>query len=223
MIDSNFFEGLNFPPLEAANSYGLLGYSLDIFPRQVLAALKKGIFPWYAKDFFPYLWWAPDPRFVVFPEKAKISKSLKKSYSKFSFDINKNFEKVIFYCANVPRKGQTVGTWIDDKIIYNYTTLHQMGYAMSFETYYENKLVGGLYGVNLGGIFSGESLFHLQTDASKSAFLYLVNYCLSNNIYLIDCQTHSPLLESLGGEFISRKEYSDFLQKYVVNLPKRKL
>ena len=214
MLKLQYIEDLNFPSVEKATEEGLLGYSFDISVEQVLKALTIGIFPWYEEHTYPFLWWAPDPRFVVFPEKAKVSKSLKKSYKNFEYAINKNFEQVIFSCAKIKRKGQE-GTWIDRNMLYIYIMLHRLGYGMSFETYFNGDLVGGLYGVNLGGVFIGESMFHTQTDASKSAFVHLVNYCLENNIHIIDCQLHTPLLESLGGEFISRANYSEYLRKFV--------
>ena len=214
MLIVEYFENFNFPNIEKANKDGLLGFSFDISVEQVLKALTIGIFPWYEANSFPFLWWAPDPRFVVFPNKIKVSKSLKQSYKKFEFAINKNFEQVIFNCANINRRGQN-GTWIDDEMIFIYTQLYRLGYGMSFETYFQGDLVGGLYGVNLGGVFIGESMFYTKTDASKSAFVFLANYCLENNIKIIDCQLHTPLLESLGGEYISRNKYSIYLSKFV--------
>jgi len=201
-----------FPPVDHAEEDGLLAVGGDLSPERVLYGLNIGIFPWF-DECDQFLWWAPDPRFVIFPEKAKISKSLKKSYQKFEMQINKDFISVINKCSTVFRKNQD-GTWITPGMKNTYTILYEYGYGMSFETYFEGKLVGGLYGVRLGQIFIGESMFSEVSDASKSAYFHLIKYCLDNDIKLIDCQFHTNHLESLGGEYISRKEYSDYLAKF---------
>lgn len=205
---------LVFPPISEAEPDGLLAIGGDLSPQRVLFALTIGIFPWFNEEEVDYLWWSPDPRFVVFPEKAKISKSLKHSCRKFTYKTNENFAAVISNCALSKRKDQP-GTWISEEMIECYTSLHKYGYAMSFETYLGDELVGGLYGVDLGGVFIGESMFHKYTDASKAAFVLLVDYCKINDIKIIDCQLHTNLLESLGGEHISREKYSEFLVNFV--------
>ncbi len=204
---------LIFPPIEEAEKDGLLAVGGDLTPERVLLALSLGIFPWFDDSEY-ILWWSPDPRYVIFPHKAKISKSTKHSAKKYQIKINANFLSVIAACASTKRTCQD-GTWITDGIQKAYNKLHDYGYAYSFETYRDDALVGGLYGVLLGKIFIGESMFSLKSDASKVAFMGLVDFCLKNDIKIIDCQFYTPHLESLGGEFISRKEYSDFLSKFV--------
>jgi leucyl/phenylalanyl-tRNA--protein transferase len=206
-------ENIAFPDIEEAEPDGLLAIGGDLSPERVLYALTLGIFPWFNEG-DPILWWSPDPRFVVFPEKVKISKSLKQSCKKFSYNINQNFNKVIENCSTINRKGQQ-GTWITESMKDCYLKLHEFGYAMSFESYFNNELVGGLYGVNLGGVFIGESMFHKVPDAGKAAFILLTDYCMQNKIYLIDCQLETILLKSLGGENIPRKDYSKYLSNFV--------
>ncbi len=201
-----------FPPVEKAENDGLLAVGGDLSPDRVIYGLSIGIFPWF-DECQQILWWAPDPRYVIFPENAKISKSLKKSNMYFEHKINHNFRAVIKACAKTTRKGQN-GTWITSGMINTYSILHEYGFAMSFETYNEGNLVGGLYGVRLGGVFIGESMFSIMTDASKSAYYELVKYCIKENIVVIDCQFHTNHLESLGGEYISRQEYSEYLSKF---------
>lgn len=206
-------ENIAFPEIEEAEPDGLLAIGGDLSPERVLYALTLGIFPWFNEG-DPILWWSPDPRFVVFPEKVKISKSLKQSCKKFNYKINQNFHSVIENCSSINRKGQQ-GTWITESMKGCYSKLYEFGYAMSFESYFNNELVGGLYGVNLGGVFIGESMFHKTTDASKAAFVLLTDYCIQNKIYLIDCQLETSLLKSLGGENIPRKDYSKYLSNFV--------
>jgi leucyl/phenylalanyl-tRNA--protein transferase len=204
-----------FPPVSEAEPDGLLAVGGDLSPARVLYALTKGIFPWFNEG-DPILWWAPDPRFVVFPEKVKISKSLKQSSAKYTYRIGQNFEAVITNCANAKRKGDP-GTWITDEMKQCYMKLFDLGYAVSFESYLGDELAGGLYGVFLEGVFIGESMFHIHRDASKAAFGLLAQFCRDNKVKVIDCQMHTPLLESLGGEFISREEYSEILTKFAVS------
>ncbi|MDD2635711.1 MAG: leucyl/phenylalanyl-tRNA--protein transferase [Bacteroidales bacterium] len=204
---------LVFPPIDEAEKDGLIAVGGDLSPERVLLALSLGIFPWF-DDSDNILWWSPDPRYVIFPHKAKISKSTKQSAKKYNLKINTNFLSVISACASVKRHNQE-GTWITEGIINAYYKLHEYGYAYSFETHKDNNLVGGLYGVLLGKIFIGESMFSLESNASKVAFMGLVEFCMKNDIKIIDCQFHTSHLESLGGEFISRKKYSDFLSKFV--------
>jgi leucyl/phenylalanyl-tRNA---protein transferase len=202
-----------FPPVSEAEPDGLLAIGGDLSPARVLYALTQGIFPWFNGG-EPILWWAPDPRFVLFPEKVKISKSLKQSSAKYTYHINKNFEAVITNCATVKRKGEP-GTWITPEMKQCYMKLHELGYAASFESYIGDELVGGLYGVFLGSVFIGESMFHFKRDASKAAFGLLAQFCRDANVKVIDCQLQTPLLESLGGEFISREEYTEILTNFV--------
>jgi len=206
-------ENIAFPNIEEAEPDGLLAVGGDLSPERVLYALTIGIFPWFNEE-DPILWWSPDPRFVAFPEKVKISKSLRQSCKKFSYRINADFNSVIENCSTITRSGQP-STWITKSMKDCYTKLHDYGYAMSFETYYKDELAGGLYGVNLGGVFIGESMFHKITDAGKAAFVLLSKYCNEYNIRLIDCQLGTSLLQSLGGENMERKKYSEYLSKFV--------
>lgn len=201
-----------FPDVSKANSDGLIAIGGDLSPECLLSAFHQGIFPWFTED-DPILWWSPDPRFVVFPEKAKISKSLKKSSIKFETEINKDFESVISKCAEIARNDQN-GTWITKEMQQAYIELHKQGYAYSFEVRHNSQLAGGLYGVLCGKMFIGESMFSLISDASKTAYKNLIEYCMKNEIKIIDCQFHTSHLESLGGEYIPRKEYLKLVQNY---------
>lgn len=203
-------ETIEFPPLDEANSEGLLAVGGDLSPERVLYAYQNGIFPWYESD-QPILWWAPDPRFVLYPHKLKVSKSTKQMMRNQSFEItiNRNFKDVIEACANVKRNAQS-GTWITDEMIQTYCDLHQRGIAKSVEVWQNKKLVGGLYGVELNDtIFCGESMFSYVSNASKIGFITFVQ---NSKYKLIDCQLHTNHLESLGAEPISRLEFMKYLK-----------
>ena len=203
-------ETIKFPPLTEANSEGLLAVGGDLSPERVLYAYQNGIFPWYESD-QPILWWAPDPRFVLYPHKLKVSKSTKQILKNQSFKItvNRNFKDVIQACANVKREAQS-GTWITDKMIETYCELHQRGIAKSVEVWQNKKLVGGLYGVELNDtIFCGVSMFSYVSNASKIGFISFVQ---NSKYKLIDCQLHTNHLESLGAEPISRIEFMNYLK-----------
>lgn len=206
---------LVFPDPNEADEDGLVAVGGDLSPERVLLALSEGIFPW-PTNYEEHLWFSLDPRFVVFLEKAHISKSLRRSCRNFTIKMNTNFDAVIRRCASIKREGED-GTWITEGIINAYTKLHEYGYGYSFEAYQDEKLVGGLYGNLLGKVFMGESMFHEVTDAGKVAFCGLVNFCLQNGIKVIDCQQHTALLESLGGEEIPRTEYLKLLKEYGEN------
>jgi leucyl/phenylalanyl-tRNA--protein transferase len=202
-------ETIEFPPLTKTNPEGLLAVGGDLSPERVLYAYQNGIFPWYESD-QPIMWWAPDPRFVLYPHKLKVSKSTKQILKNHSFEItmNRNFEDVITACANVKRNAQS-GTWITDEMIQTYCDLHQRGIAKSVEVWQNKKLVGGLYGVELNDtIFCGESMFSYVSNASKIGFITFVQ---NSNYKLIDCQLHTNHLESLGAEPISRLEFMKYL------------
>lgn len=202
-----------FPhPSEAVND-GLLAVGGDLSPQRLIAAYASGIFPWYGDD-DPILWWSPDPRLVLFPEKFKVSKSLKQTIKKSHFDIRIDFafEEVINSCKKIPRKEQD-GTWITNEMKEAYMKMHELGLAHSIETWEGNKLVGGLYGLSLGNIFFGESMFHKRTDASKVAFYYLSRLALNWNFSVIDCQVTNPHLISLGAEEIPRDNFLDILSE----------
>lgn len=201
-----------FPNPNEADEEGLVAVGGDFSPERVLLALCSGIFPWPYDD-MELLWFSLDPRFVVFPQKAHISKSLRRSCRRFSVRMNENFGAVIRRCSTIERPDQD-GTWITDGIISAYTKLHDYGFGYSFETYQDDKLVGGLYGNLIGKVFIGESMFHEVTDAGKVAFCALVDFCLKNDVVVIDCQQKTTLLESLGGEEIPRTEYLKILKEY---------
>ena len=204
---------LEFPDLDEADESGLLAIGGDLSIERLKLAYSKGIFPWY-EDGMPILWWSPDPRMVLFPEKMIISHSLRQSIKKqqFTITIDHAFEKVIRNCAKTPRKGED-GTWITTEMQNAYIRLHEAGYAHSAEAWLEGELVGGLYGVALGKAFFGESMFHHVTNASKVALFELVEKLSSWNFEIIDAQVYTNHLESLGGEMIPRGEYIHILEK----------
>ncbi len=204
-----------FPHPSEAFDDGLLAVGGDLSPRRLVAAYASGIFPWYG-DGDPILWWTPNPRLVMFPEKFKISKSLKQTLKKRPFDIRVDFafEEVIKGCKKIPRKEQD-GTWITDEMATAYIKMHKLGLAHSIETWEGNKLVGGLYGLSLGNIFFGESMFHKRKDASKIAFYYLSQLAINWGFSIIDCQVSNPHLISLGAEEILRDNFLDILSNSI--------
>ena len=205
---------IKFPKLDLAlkEPNGLIGIGGDLSVDRLLYAYSRGIFPWYGKD-EPILWYSPDPRMVITPDTFHLSKSLRKTInsSKFNVSVNTVFSEVMSQCQNVPRVGQS-GTWIDENMIKAYSDLHNAGYAHSYEVFYDKKLVGGLYGVALGRVFFGESMFSLENNASKVALAYL----LQNSDYkLIDCQVENKHLESLGAFNIPRDLFIQQLKAFV--------
>ncbi len=206
---------LVFPHPSLANDDGLLAVGGDLSPQRLLLAYTNGIFPWYSQG-EPLLWWSPDPRAVLFPEKFKRHKSLRLLVKsrKFEVTFDKNFEKVIGECAIAGRKGQE-GTWITDDMKEAYVKLYELGMAHSVETWQNGELVGGLYGIMLGKVFFGESMFHKKSNASKVAFWHLVDRLLELGVKLIDVQQDTAHLRSLGSELVSRKDFLDMLKKYV--------
>ncbi|WP_298307752.1 leucyl/phenylalanyl-tRNA--protein transferase [Flavobacterium sp.] len=195
---------LYFPPVEEASYEGILAVGGDLSIERLMLAYKNGIFPWFDAD-EPILWWAPSERMVVNPKDYKVSKSMRNILNRniFEVTINKDFESVIKNCQQIERRDQD-GTWISDAIIKSYTELHQLGKAKSFEVWQNNELVGGLYGVDLGHVFCGESMFSKVPNASKVAFIKLIEYLKQNNYKLLDCQVHNDHLEKLGAFEISR-------------------
>ncbi len=202
-----------FPDPEKATSDGLLAIGGDLSIDRLLLAYHSGIFPWF-EDGQPILWWSPDPRMVLFPEKFKVSKSLRKTLQseKLKITFNKNFEEVIAKCATVLRKGQA-GTWITREMQEAYLELHKIGKAVSVEVWEDDILVGGLYGIDLPEekVFCGESMFSLVNDASKVGFYHLSEYFKMKNYKLIDCQVYNEHLERLGAEVIDRQEFLGIL------------
>lgn len=203
--------GLDFPPVEMASPEGLLAVGGDLHPERLLAAYRRGIFPWYS-DGQPILWWSPDPRAVLFPEKLKISRSLRKTLraGKFSVTLDTHFREVMTACAQ-PRPQSTGGTWITPAMIEAYVQLHELGHAHSVEVWREKTLVGGVYGVALGGAFFGESMFAYETDASKVAFVRLVPELVRWGYTLIDCQQYTAHLARFGAEEIRRDRFLQLL------------
>ena len=205
----------DFPAIDTAltEPNGLLAVGGCLSAQRIISAYKQGIFPWYSPG-EPILWWSPNPRLVLFPEKLKISHSLKKTIRKKSFGItyDQSFSQVMQYCA-APRTEDT-GTWITEEIYQAYTHLYNQGVAHSFEAKCDNELVGGLYGIAIGQVFFGESMFHRKTDASKVAFYHLVKQLAEWGYRLIDCQVHTNHLSSLGAEEIDRKDFARLLNKY---------
>jgi len=179
----------------------------------LLSAYEQGLFPWFSEG-DPIIWHSPDPRFVIFPGKLHVSASMKKviKRNEFHITLNNDFHGVITSCAQAERPGQG-GTWITSDMVDAYTKLHHLGWAHSAEAYFENELVGGCYGIRLGNIFSGESMFFKKPNASKAAFLYLARFLFNDGVTLIDCQQNTRLFESLGAEEISRLEYLTLLRK----------
>ncbi len=203
---------LEFPPVDTASEDGLLAVGGDLSPERLLLAYKNGIFPWFNDDSL-ILWWTPDPRMVLFPAKVKVSKSMRKVIREGSFNLtqNKCFEQVMDYCAQIERKGQD-GTWITPEMKTAYMNLYKKGHAKSFEVWEDEQLVGGLYGVDLGHVFCGESMFSLRPNASKYAFIKMAQELGEKGYRIIDCQVYTEHLESLGAELIPRKEFVKILQ-----------
>ena len=203
---------LLFPDVEKADEDGLLAVGGDLSPERLLLAYKNGIFPWFNEDSM-ILWWSPDPRMVLFPEKVKISKSMAQviKSNRFRITWNTEFEKVINACSAIIRKGQH-GTWITPEMKSAYLKLHQMGIAKSIEVWENDVLVGGLYGIDLGNVFCGESMFSRTSNASKFAFICLAKELQQKKYRLIDCQVYTAHLESLGAEEIPRKQFIAILK-----------
>ncbi len=202
-----------FPHYTKTDHTGIIAVGGNIFPETLLLAYSQGIFPWYNDD-FP-IWWHPDPRFVLFPQKLKVSKSMRPYFNqaKFKVTYNEMFGEVIKKCKEVKRKGQP-GTWLNDEMIWSYTCLHDMGYAHSVEVWNENdQLVGGLYGVAIGKVFFGESMFTEVSNASKFGFISLVKELRERDFLVIDCQQETPHLLSLGADSICRKKFMKLLEK----------
>ena len=202
---------LRFPPVDLAQRDGLLAVGGDLSPERLLLAYKNGIFPWYSGE--TILWWSPDPRFVLFPDSLYVSSSMKKIFRKniFEFTIDTAFKEVIHHCKTIQRPGQD-GTWITDDIEKAYLKMHDLGYAHSAETWKDGELTGGMYGIKLGNIFFGESMFSLHDNASKFAFINYIEILKKENFKLIDCQVYTEHLQSLGAEMIPRNEFIRILK-----------
>jgi len=202
---------LAFPDVDQANEEGLLAVGGDLSPERLLLAYQKGIFPWFNEDSL-ILWWSPDPRMVLFPKNIKVSKTMRKVLrdNKFRLTTNTCFDSVLKHCSTIKREGQE-GTWITKEMRNAYNVLHKKGVAVSYEVWEEDALVGGLYGVDLGNVFCGESMFSLQPNASKFAFIKLAQELEKKNYRVIDCQIYTDHLASMGAEKIPRKEFIKLL------------
>lgn len=203
---------LYFPPVEEASYEGVVAVGGDLSIERLLLAYRNGIFPWFNED-DPILWWSPSERMVVVPSIYKVSKSIRNllNQNKFKVTFNQNFSEVIRGCQQIDRPGQD-GTWLSDDFIESYTKLHEMGIAKSVEVWQDDALVGGLYGVDLGHIFCGESMFSKVSNASKIAFVTLIKYLNENNYKLLDCQVHNDHLEKLGAIEVSRAIFMKVLK-----------
>jgi leucyl/phenylalanyl-tRNA--protein transferase len=203
---------LYFPPVDEASIEGVLAVGGDLSVERLLLAYRNGIFPWFNQD-EPILWWSPPERMVVAPAIYKVSKSIRNllNQNKFSVTFNKNFKEVILGCQQIERPGQD-GTWLSDDFVESYSKLNEMGIAKSVEVWEDNELVGGLYGVDLGHVFCGESMFSKVSNASKIAFVSLVNYLKENHYKLLDCQVYNDHLEKLGAFEVSRETFMKVLK-----------
>jgi len=198
-----------FPHPDEADENGIVAYGGDLNPTRLFKAYREGIFPWYSKG-DPILWWSPDPRLILHLDDFKLRKSLKKRMKYFDVRIDTNFEAVLQGCATVDR-GDQLGTWLNGDLQEAMTALHSLGHAHSVEAYFEGELVGGLYGIGVGGIFCGESMFALKSDASKVAFAVLVEKLKSWGYAFIDAQVPTPHLKSLGAIEVYRDYFLELL------------
>lgn len=202
---------LHFPPVHLAEPDGLLAVGGDLSLPRLELAYRSGIFPWYEGQYI--LWWCPDPRFVIFPDELRVSKSMQQLFKKntFEFTINKAFREVISSCQQIDREGQD-GTWITTDVLDAYTNFHHAGYAHSAEAWLNGELVGGCYGVRMGNVFFGESMFSKVSNASKFAFIRYAQTLISEGVRLIDCQVYTAHLESLGARMIPRTQFIELLK-----------
>jgi leucyl/phenylalanyl-tRNA---protein transferase len=205
---------LSFPPSSLAEPDGLLAMGGDLSPQRLLLAYQNGIFPWYEGEYI--LWWCPDPRFVLFPEDLKIHKNIRSLLKKneWEFTINKAFPQVIRECKKIHRPGQA-GTWITHEMEKAYIRMHELGYATSAEVWKDNELIGGVYGLRLGKVFFGESMFSKISNASRYAFIRYVQQLKEEGIEMIDCQVYTGYLESMGARMIPREEFVQMLKTLV--------
>ena len=202
-----------FPDPQLAEEDGLIAVGGDLHPDRLLIAYQSGIFPWFSRG-YPIMWWSPDPRLILFPDDFKIAASLRQTMksSKYRISMNTCFKEVINHCAATPRKEQN-GTWITAGMKKAYIKLHEMGFAHSIETWLDDRLVGGLYGIAIKKVFFGESMFYFEKDASKVALAYLVGLAKESGIHFIDCQMTTAHLLSLGAREISREKYLELLKE----------
>ena len=211
-LDSNYPW---FPNPAEAEANGILAVGGDLSATRLLTAYRYGIFPWYSEG-EPIIWWSPDPRFVLFPADLKVSRSMRPYFNQKKFDcsFDQDFEAVMRACQTTARRGQS-GTWITEDMIRAYVHLHELGFAHSVEVWQENELVGGLYGLALGKVFFGESMFAKASNASKFGFISLVRFLHKKGFELVDCQQQTTHLASLGAKAISRKKFMTLLNDYI--------
>ncbi len=204
-------ENTNFPPVEEATADGVVAVGGDLSVRRLKEAYKAGIFPWFDRGSL-IMWWSPDPRMILVPSEVKVSKSMRNILNRqlFKVTFNKAFNEVIRHCAEMNRKGQD-DTWITLEMMKAYTKLHQCGLAKSVEVWYNSELVGGLYGVDLGHVFCGESMFSFKSNASKVALIHLARALEQKDYALIDCQLYTDHLASMGAREIPRKDFIKIL------------
>ncbi len=202
---------LSFPHPNTASEDGILAWGGDLNPSRLLRAYQQGIFPWYSNN-DPILWWSPNPRLIMELDDFKLSRSLRKSMKQFTYRFDTQFEQVMKNCANIERTGQE-GTWINDDIIEAYSVLHGQNIAHSVESYLDGQLVGGLYGLAIGKVFCGESMFAYKSDASKSAYAILIQHLKIWGYDFIDCQVPTEHLKSLGAKEVSREYFLKRLKK----------
>lgn len=205
---------LIFPPVHLSEPDGLLAIGGDLSPERLLLAYRSGIFPWYEGEYI--LWWSPDPRCVLFPAELKISHSMKQLLKRdaFEFSVDRAFGEVIKNCKQINRKSQA-STWITDDVENAYMQMHQLGYAHSVEVWQDGNLVGGLYGLRMGKVFFGESMFSYVTNASKYAFIRYVQLLQADGVELVDCQVHTTHLESMGARLIPRRDFLHLLEDLI--------
>ena len=205
-------QDLFFPDVSLTHSSGIIALGGDLSPERLLLAYKSGVFPWF-EDGEPITWWSPNPRMVLFLDELIVSKSMRNILNRnlFTVTFNQNFKEVISNCQKIKRDGQN-GTWITNDMIDAYCNLHELGIAKSIEVWQDGQLVGGLYGIDLGRIFCGESMFSKVSNASKVAFISLVNHLKTANYKLLDCQVYNSHLESLGCQEIDRNDFIEILK-----------
>ncbi|MBI6875233.1 leucyl/phenylalanyl-tRNA--protein transferase [Clostridium aciditolerans] len=204
-------DDLIFPHPSLAEEDGLLAVDGDLSPERLILAYRNGIFPWFSED-EPILWWSPDPRFILYPKDIKVSHSMKKLLKKNTYKISFDtcFRDVISNCSNLRKES---GTWITNDMIEAYCKLHELGYAHSVEAWYEDKLVGGLYGISIGKCFFGESMFSTMSNASKAAFITLCKKLEVKEYIMVDCQVYTEHLESLGAVNVSREKFLELVEE----------
>lgn len=209
-------DSADFPPPSTILSDYLTVIGSNLKPETIIHAYRKGYFPWYNEG-NPRCWFHPNPRMVLFPDELKISRSMRPvlNGNKFSFKIDKHFRQVITLCGSITRWNGETGSWISDEIIEAYTQLHELGYAHCAETWQNNQLVGGLYGLKIGNVFFGESMFSTVSNASKFALIKFVKYLQLQDVGLIDCQQQTQHMASLGARPVNRKLFIRYLEKLI--------